>query len=249
MRTLTNIAAEVSNNNKILSMEVESVPFGQRPAIHVAKIQASQKLPVLLEEIKSVVIPSRLVGLFATGDLTAINDTINVLTFSKDKEGKTNGGIFLDVAQLYRSIVDLVEPSYGRDRTFSSLQYSIVIRKISEIGINLGYQEINPPKFASQICPDTASTMSHVRKMLRDCKVGDQANLDLLTNKVIDAIVRDKIDSKHIPVIVTEVNSQDEKNAIATLFSRIVDYKFPTGFIATSKTVAQLFREPKEEEI
>lgn len=238
-RTLPEISKDIENANALLKTELPAIPFGQRPAMHTAMINAGASLPLLLEELKNEVIPSRLVGLFATGDLTAINETIEFLTKSD--------GISLDANEMYRSIVDLVEPSYGPDRTFSTTQYSLMIRKVSDIGINLGYLEINPPKYSECICPDTLSTMMHVKKMLRSCKVGDQANIDLLTNKVVDVIVTNKISSKFIPVIITGVTSQEEKNAIATLFCQTTDHNFKKDFKPTQKTIQQLFKQQAQE--
>jgi hypothetical protein len=234
-RTITEISEDISATNKVLHQEIEAVSYGQRPAVQISMTQAAERLPRLLEEIKDAVIPGRLVGLFATGDETAL---VKVAEFLK-----ANEGIVLDASQMYRTIVDLVEPSYSRDRTFCSTQYHLMIQKVTEIGQNLGYQEIEAPKFKEAICPTTASTMAHIKRMLRDCKVGDQANTDLLTNTVVDAIVKGEIDSTQIPVMVIGVSSVEERNAIARLFNRSIDHTFPKGFDPTVKNITMLFKQ------
>jgi hypothetical protein len=245
MRTIKEISEEIETTNELLKREVDAVPYGVRPALRGQIIQASERLPKLLDEMKAVIIPSKLIGLFATGDKTSIDKTAEFLTHT-DEEGKSNGGVVLDAAQMYRTITDLVEPSYSRDRVFCTTQFSLLIQGITEIGNNLGYQEIEAPKHKETTCPDTAATLAHIRNTLRGCHVGDQANIDLLTKNAIDAIVRDKIDSKQIPVIVIGVASVEERNAIATLFSRSVDFVFPTKFEPTAAKIVAMFKAQKQ---
>ena len=241
MRTIDQISAEITDTAVIASQEIEKVALGQRPAVQMSMIQASERLPKLLEEMEELAIPSRLVGLFADGDKTSIDKAAKIVT----KEG----GVVLDAAQLYRSVVDLVEPSYSKDRNFCTTQYSLVIQKISQIATDLGYLEIQPPKFKEAICPDTASTLQHVKNCLRECGVGDQATKDLLTKSIVDAIVRNKISSSQIPVMVIGANSVQERNAISVLFSRSVNYTFLPEFVPTVAKVAALFKEQKQKNL
>jgi hypothetical protein len=237
-RTLAEVSKDVEAATKVVSQEIEAVHYSQKPAVQMAMIQASERLPQLLEEMKSIVIPSKLVGLFASGDKTSIDKTAELLT--------DNEGIVLDAAQLYRSVTDLVEPSYSRDRTFCSTQFHLMIQKITSIAIDLGYLEIEAPKHRETICPDTAATLAHVRNLLRECRVGDQANIDLLTKTVLDAIVREQIVAQQIPVMVVGVGSVDERNAIATLFNKSVDFTFPVNFNPTVAKIVSLFKEQKK---
>ena len=241
MRTIAEIAQEIAENNKIVAQEIERIPVNNRPAVRISIIQASEKLPKLLLEMRESVIPSKLIGLFADGDEDSVNRVKDLLL--------KNEGVVLDAAQLYRTIADLVEPSYSVDRNFCTTQYGLMIQKISEIAINLGYQEIMPPRFIECICPDSQATLVHIRKILRECKVGDVANVDLLTNSIVDAIVRDEIDSKQIPVIVVGTSCQEEKNAISVLFSRTIDYTFPKDFIPTIQNITSLFKPQKQRDL
>ena len=237
-RTIKEISEDIETTNELLKREVDAVPYGVRPALRAQIIQASERLPKLLEEMKAVIVPSKVVGLFATGDKTSIDKTVEFLT--------QNGGIVLDAAQIYREITDLVEGSYSKDRTFCTTQFSLLVQGITEVGNDLGYLEIEAPKYKETICPDTAATLAHIRNTLRECHVGDQANVDLLTKGLIDAIVRDKIDSKQIPVIVIGVASVEERNTIATLFSRSVDFAFPLKFEPTAAKIVALFKAQKQ---
>jgi hypothetical protein len=233
-RTIRDIIKDIQNTNSILRKEIESVPYGQRPALQIAMIQASEKLPRLLSEIKQVVVPTRLVGLFASGDETSINKTAAFLV--------ENEGIVLNANKIYQDIASRVEPSYSKDRLFCTTQYSLMVGAISDIGLELGYLEIESPKFKELVCKTFADTVTHIKNTLRECKVGDQANVDLLTNAVVDAIVKEEIDSKQIPVIVTGVTSIEERNAIATIFNKSIDFTFSPDFEPTAEKIVALFK-------
>jgi hypothetical protein len=247
-RTIAEVSKDIETTTEIVNYVLEAVPSSQRPAVQTAMIQASERLPKLLDEMKEAVIPSKLIGLFADGDKTSIDKVAEFLT-RENEDGTNNGGIVLDAAQLYRSITDLVEGSYSRDRIFCTTQYSLMIQKISTIAIDLGYREIESPKFKETICPNTAATLAHIRNCLRECRVGDQANIDLLTKALVDAIVRNQIDSKQIPVMIIGVASMEERNAIATLFSRSFDYTFKVGFEPTAQKIVALFKAQKQVDV
>ena len=240
-RTIAEVSKDIADTNAIFSQEIEAAPRGQRAAVQMAIIQASERLPKLLDEMKEVIIPGKLIGLFATGDETSL---VKVAEFLKE-----NDGIVLDASELYRSITDVIEPSYSKERVFCTTQYGLMINKLSDIGHSLGYREIESPKYNERICPDAACTTAHVKLCLRECKVGDQANVDLLTKQAIDVIVRNKIDAKQIPVMVTGVTLADEKNTIATIFSRTIDYNFPKDFTPTVKNITALFKQQKQQDL
>jgi hypothetical protein len=234
MRTIEQIGNDIKSTNNILKRELEAVPYGQRPAFQIAFIQATERLPKLLDEMKKVVIPHRLLGLFASGD----NDTIkNVSKFLINNEG-----LVIDAAQMYRTIADLVEPSYDKTRNFTTTQYGLMIQGITNIGIELGYAEIEPPKFVEKFCPKPTDTLEHIRTALRNCHVGDQANVQLLTKQIVDGIVKNEIDSPQIPVMVIGTASVEERNVVATLFSHSNDYVFPSNFEPTVPKLVSLFK-------
>ena len=240
MRTVKEVIKEIAVLRETASMSVENVPWGQRPAFQMSVIQANQKIPELLKELKGICIPGRLIGLFAYGDKEAIEETGAFLI--------DNEGIVLDAEAVYRSVADLVEPSYGPERVFDvAPQMALLVQKISEIGINLGYWQIEAPKFQEAICKDYAATLSHVRNILRECGVGDQANIDILTNEVIDAIVKGVIDSKQIPVLVKGVSSIQEQNAIATMFNKTTTHTFKSNFEPTEKSIVAMFKKEEEQ--
>lgn len=240
-RTTKDIIKEIQNANKILHTDIESIPFGHRPGFKGSMIQASESLPKLLEEIEKIVFPGSLVGLFAFGDEESIGRVGIVLN-------KTEG-IVLDAQKFYQTIADLVEPSYGTDRLFCTTQYGLMIQQLKEIATDLGYLEIVPPPFIEKVCPKPQDTLLHVRNCLRDCNVGDQANVDLLKKEIVDKIVKEEIESKQIPVMVTNTLCADEQNHIAILFNKSNEYTFKPDFEPTIKNIISIFKgqEPTKE--
>jgi hypothetical protein len=233
IRSTQEIIKEIQNTNAILHQEIESIPYAQRPAVQISMTRAAEKLPVLLDEIKSIVIPYRLVGLFAGGATTAIEEVAALLN--------KNEGLVLDANKLYNDITNTAEASYGCDREFSTTQYNLIVQGISNIAIDLGYLEIIPPKFVNKMCRTWLDTFNLVKDTIREFGVGDQLNVDLFKKQIIDWIVRCQIEAKQIPVLVTGVSEQAEKNQIATLFCRTIDYTFETTFVVNAKNITALF--------
>lgn len=241
MRQITEITQEITEAKKLIATDMDDVPYQYRASVRTQKVQAEHKLPYLLAEIKQVTVPTRLVGLFASGNANSVEKVADFL--------KANQGVVVDATKMYREITDTVEKSYGRDREFGSCQYSLVVQEISQIGIFLGYQEISSPKFLATLCPDTAATFNYIKKILREANIGDQANKDLLTLDILDAIVKGNIDSKQVPVMVLGVTSTEERNQISTIFSRIVEYNFASGFTPTVKNISNLFKSQKQSDL
>jgi hypothetical protein len=239
MRTLQEISKDLAEATASATMELDAVPYKNRAAAQTVIIQATEKLPKLLEEIKEVVVPNRLVGLFATGDTES---TVRTALFLE-----SNGGVVVDASKIYDDIADLIEPSYSKERIFCTTQYSLLIQGVRALASELGYLEVESPPFKETICKTREDTINHVRTTLRECGVGDMANRDMLSKQIIDTIVRDSVDSKQIPVLIVETSSVEERNAIAALFARSVDYKFAPGFVPTAAKVVSLFKATKQE--
>jgi len=236
---LSEVMDTIVELRKIINKEMESVPYGLRPSVSIAKAQAASQLDGLIEDVKSKTIPFSLVGLIATGDEQSIDSVAKFLT--------DNGGIVIDVAALYKQIASLVEPSYSIERIFCTTQYHLLVQGITVVATDLGYLEIEAPKFQEILCKTPTDTLNHIRNTLRDCGAGDQANKDLLTKQIIDAIIAGKIVSKQIPVLVMGVSSVEERAALSSLFGRITEFEFPPDFTPDVKNVTALFRVKKQQ--
>lgn len=233
IRNIQEIVKEIKNTNAILNQDIENIPYAQRPAVEIAITRAREKLPKLLEEIKQLVIPYRLVGLFATGNENSINEVGQFLA--------KNEGLVLDANKLYNDITALVEPSYGTEREFCTTQYHLMVQAVSSLAVDFGYLEVEPPKFINQMCPTKDDTLKLIKEVVRDCGAGDQINVDLIKKTIIDWVVRCNIEAKQIPVLIVGVTNPVEKNKIATLFCRTIDYNFEANFTVNAKTITALF--------
>jgi len=234
MRTNKDIIEELRNTKAIVDTEIETIPFSQRQAWRAAVVAAQAKIPDLVKELKDRVIPKTLVAVFADGDQESIRKVSAFLA--------SNEGLALSAQKMYESVVDRVEPSYATDRLFCSTQYHLMVQRLVEIATDLGYLEIQPPRLADKICPTVNDTLNYVRELLRECGVGDQANVDLLSKEIMDTVVAQGIDAKQIPVLVTGVSCVQERNQIATLFNTSFDYTFQPGFEPNVRNVTQIFK-------
>ena len=226
MKTTKEIIENIKKVNKTLHTDIDSVPYGQRPALQGSIIRASEKLPKLLEEIENIIFPNLLVGLFADGDKDSIDQVTTVLN-------KTEG-IVLDAEKLYQTIVNLVEPSYGSDRKFCTTQYGLMVQELTAIATDLGYLEIVSPPFIEKVCKTRQDTANHVRECLSVNNVGNQLNVDLLKKEIVDKIVKEEIQSPQIPVMAINVSNHQ--------------YTFKPNFYPTIKNIIAIFKGQNPEE-
>jgi hypothetical protein len=236
----TEIFKEMAEHEGTLRKAREDVPYGHRPALDMAKVAAANRLLELKNEIRLAYIPNRLLGVFAQGDPNTINAVASFMI--------RNGEIVLSAESFYSSLADRVEPSYGVSRIFNTTQYNLLIQAISEIGTELGYQQIEAPKYEEKVCLTKADTINHIKTILRKVHIGDQANLELLTKKLIDIIVNYKIESKNILVLITGTDSVEEQNFLSQLFIKSSNFKFNPTFSVTQKNVVALFKNQLQDE-
>jgi hypothetical protein len=234
------IFTEIDQHTENLKLSRDQIPYNNRPGFDIGQQTSRDTLLTLRSLIKSTYIPNKLVGLFPYGDFNAINSLCGFLI--------SHEGIVLNADDIYSQITDSIEPSYGRDRVFSGPQFNLLIQTISKIGIELGYQQIEYPKYYEKACLTRQDTVKHVKTILRDSNIGDQLNYDLMMNKLVDTITAYKIDSKQIPVLVINTSSVQERNNLSRLFIKSSDYKLTPTFTINQKNVIALFKDQKQDE-
>jgi hypothetical protein len=241
MGKISDIVKQIESCNQTLELEIESIPWGHRPSVHIAKRKAEEKLVELKRDLKDVVIPGSLISVFATGDDQAVAATAELLL--------ANGGVVLNGGKMYNDIVGTIEPSYGAERMFCTTQYGLLVKAISEMAQEFEYEEISPPPFREKMCKTRQDTFNHVVSILRECNVGPQLNKDFLTRQTLNDIIKGRIDSKLIPVLVVEPVTGLEGSLLHSLFSKSIDFEFPVGFEPTAKKVTAIFKgEPINDE-
>jgi len=235
-RNVTEVLQDIKDTKVIANTSIEDVPFKMRPGFSVGIIQAKEKLPQLMKELKSLVVPSRLVGLFAKGDTNAVAE------FFDD-----NGSIVVDANSFYKAIADDIETTYGMDRQFADTQYGRLVANLREVCTVLGYSEIPSPTYTDCKCATPTDTLNTVKRLVRG-SVKDYPNLTAITDKILAQIVDRNMESRQIAVLVVGSIEHDEKAVLSALFSRTVDYTFPKGYQPNKNSIMKILKQQDEKE-
>jgi hypothetical protein len=216
------------------NVNIEEVPVKVRPGHLVAKRTAEDELPGLFTAVKAAVIPSRLAGVFASGDPVAVEAMADLL--------RKNGDVVLDAGAFYNDLGAFAEAAMGnsRSREFNTVCFSRMMSSIRDSAQSFGIRLDGNPEYEEAICRDTAAVVAHVRQLVRG-KYDDVFAVTTLSNAIVDAVVNGNLTDKRIPVLVLNA-SEEEQPAISQLFSRARAHEFEPGFEATPESVANIFR-------
>jgi hypothetical protein len=240
MREVKEIVKEIRETEKTAKLRAEDLPYQSRGGMGIAIRTAQDKLPLLLEELKTTIIPSKLVAVFATGPDAITNKVADFL--------EANGGITLDANEMYRAIAKAIEPTYGSSREFNSSQFSVMIREIREIASDLEYDELPAPQFdssASVICRDEYGTTMHVRMLIRKT-IGDEFGRKFFAKKLTEKVIKGAVDGRQIPILVLDTHTAEEKSALTVLFSSATTYNFDSNFTINKPNVVKIFKNPQK---
>lgn len=108
----------------------------------------------------------------------------------------------VDADELYRRLVDRVEPSMGGNREFGVSQYSLLIQELRAVGMELDVVSMPSPQWQESVNVGTGPGLAkHVRSMV-DSSVG----LDLISlyvrRQILDAGLKAGADKSTVPVVV-----------------------------------------------
>lgn len=213
---------------------MEEVPTKLRPGRQMAKNQALEALPSLIKAVESATVPTRLVGVFASGDPAVVAKVVAFLD--------ANGGIVLDAGTMYRQLGEYVEPAFGgaTQRAFNTVCFTRMISALREQAQTFGYKMDRNPDYEETITPTTKEVTEHCRKLTRDA-YGDEPNLAVMTRAIIDAVVKGNLSNKRIPVLVLNA-AEDEQDTLSQLFTRVTSHEFSPEFEVTEESVVSTFK-------
>ena len=234
MRSIQEVFQDIKETKKTANIDIENVSYNVRPGFMANIVQAKTKLPDLLKELKDIVVPNRLVGLFAKGE------TEGVAKFFVE-----NGSLVADANEMYKFITNSVEETIIGQRLFSDTQYSRLVSELRFICIDQGYKEIPPPKQTEEKVPAYKDTLAVVKRLVRDC-VGDALAIKRMVDSILDTVLTNKMDAKQIAVLVTGIASSEEHAAISALFSRSVDYTFNKGYVPNKANIQKILKQEEE---
>jgi hypothetical protein len=231
--SVSEIFEKIEEAKTIIETPWELVPFKVREGWNMGVTNAKESIGSLIKQVKERSIPSRLIGIFATGSNEGLLALHNLV--------KTGDGLVINANQVYIGLAQELEPSFGSDRIFKPstfMQFVSLYRNLCEDnGIincpSLPYFEAN--------CPTSLDTINHVKIMVRSA-VRDDLTIKVLTKELIDGIIKGELDGKYIPVMVTQASEEDRK-VLSKLFVKTVDMQVDTAEDATQENVTKLVKE------
>jgi hypothetical protein len=236
MREVKEIVKEIKETEKVAVINTNDLPYASRGGMGIAVRTACEKLPVLLDELKATIIPTKLVAVFAVGPDAITN---KVAAFLEE-----NGGLVVDANGLYRGIAKAIEPTYGADRTFGVQQFGVMMREIRDLAGSLGYDELPAPQFdgnTSVLCRDEYQTSMHVREIIRK-SIGDDFSRKFIVKNLTESVIKGAVDGRRIPILVLDTPTAEEKAALTVLFSSSTTYKFETDFTVDKQSISKIFK-------
>jgi hypothetical protein len=233
MRELKEIIKDLERAKKTSNICLEDIPWKNRGGIQIAMRTATDQMPELIKELTNTLIPSKLIAVYASGSAAIINQVVEFMN--------TNGGIIVDVNDMYRRIVDRVEQTYSHGRVFTTTQHSAIIQVLRQIGTELELPFLDCPKYVETICPNTASTLYHVRQIIRDT-FGDTLNKQYIIYQLIQNVLQQGFEGNRVPILVLNALTVEEKQLLNTLFTVNCSFEFPPDFIVDQKNISKIFK-------
>lgn len=239
MRDIKDIIKDIKLTKKDADIKYDDVPYRARGGYGIKIREAQDKLPLLIDELKQAIIPSKTVAVFATGSKRAIAEVSDFIN--------ENGGVTLNANKLYETVTDAVEATYGTHRTFGVTQFVAMMNELRQISADLNCEVIQPDFNGNMeiICKDRATTLAHVRGIIKKF-ISDELNRKYLTKTLVDAVLSGSVDNKQIAVLVTGTQSLEDKTVLTSLFSTSIDYNFQPNFIVTKPNIAKIFKNPEK---
>lgn len=215
---------------KVVSTDPKSIPLNVRPGFLIRQTEAAEKLKLLTAKVEQETIPGRLVGVFASGEVPEA-----LYTFLME-----NGGIILPADAVYRLLEVQVNPTMASDvfRTSSFHRLTMAYQGLANI------MGIQPPPYLEYVEASDLRTpqqvQDHIRLIVRKA-CGDAFTIRWMRDYILSKVVESCLQDKNIPVLVLK-SRDDDRPAIAGLFSRSSIQTIPADFEATSDKVVAIFR-------
>lgn len=231
MKPLNELYLELESFKAILDKNMADVPYGNREAINISKVQAKIGYAAKLEELEKEIVPNKLVGLFLSGN---VEDTLSFVS--------KNGGIVIDANAVYKKMAADVEPSFGVSRDFGPSQWSIMADSYCSLWGDFN-QERFPPDYLPNL--DLSSPYLHIKKMITAWE-GTELATTLTRKAILDEIVSKKLISQ-VLVVVVGVGSKKEQKDFEKLFSKSVEFVAPEGFVPNKMNINKILKNKEEE--
>lgn len=230
---ISELFEQIEEARKILETPWDLVPFKVRDGWGMRSTTAREDIGKLIKQIKERSIPSRLIGIFASGSNEGLRALHNLI--------EMGDGLVINANRVYITLTNDLEPSFGGDRIFKPstfMQFVSLYRNLCEDN-----SLINCPAlfYKETLCPTSVDTLNYIKKMVRD-SIKDDLTIKVLTKELVDGIIREELDGKYIPVMITEASKEDKK-MLSKLFIKTIDMLVYKPEDATQENVTRLVKE------
>lgn len=233
MRKLSEVIADIKEATDLSNTHMDDVPLHLRPGTGMRIAAAVESLARLDKELQDL-LPTVLVGVFATGKTDEVSDFI-----------KSSSGVVVNAADVWEAIAGAVEHVMYEAREYDLLQHSRTVhyyrQYIEEVfGVDKPVAATATPEFIPAVCPTRDSLVAHIRTVLR-AGGADILNIANIKSYISAEVSKNRLDGTKIPVLVLGA-SDEEKPVLGKLFCKSTSYHFEDDFKATQESLVGVFR-------
>lgn len=234
-RKLSDVLSEVHEKMRTAATNLEEVPRNYRDGWSAKVGLAKEALPGLLKELEGATVPSRLVGMFATGDAGAIQRAADFL--------KTHGGAAVDVDQWYVEVAkDISAQSTALwDRWWRTTQHGIFARYFLAQVSTYFPGAANYPNYVERRCPEFLDLVDLLRDLTTG-SVGENLVVAQAKDLVMRAVVQDRLDGGKVPVLVYSSVAGAIPPQLGGLFSKVVNVELDAEFEPSVTAISNILK-------
>lgn len=208
--------------------------YRTRPGREAAKNQANFQLAGLRTEYLAAL---------KNSVFTVLTDGKNQAHFAELAVAK--GALAVDGSSYYQNLTTLCRKTMGRN-TFGLTQYMVVGTQMKLLADLMGFKYEMPAYTQDHEAPTTEDVVQSVRAIVEGAGNGFAFLKADIENQVLTLALKDEVDTKVVPVVVTNVAAKDHDNLISTLF-RKKGLSVNTDKEVTEETVIKTFESIKKQ--
>jgi sulfur relay (sulfurtransferase) DsrC/TusE family protein len=221
-KKLKDSLAQIEKYEGKASQSPESFSPSTRAGAHAARNEAIVKLRAAKDEYLKRVLDLATIVFVQGGDEDAHARLDAALCVAYD------AGYFVawyDSQPLYLRLASRIEASFGKNRTISSIQETILIKELQQAVIDAGFAgAVLTPKVDKNKSLSTYSdVVEFVRKFIQKSS-GEALNSHMIRREFLHDMLDEKVDSKNIAVLVSNAPAETQ-GALKGMFgnSYVVD--------------------------
>ena len=221
------ILKQLKEAKRIVDVPREDVPYQVKEGWGLKRREALDTIQTLNKQLKHIVIPGHLVGVYVTGLQDAVEALGDLIT--------NYDGIFINANQVYLDIAEELKLAFGSDHNVKLDTFMKLTNLYYGLAKEFELQETPPLNYSEVVVPKFKDLVDYVKIQIRGA-VGDSLATNVLTRSILDGILKRELSGRYIPVMVVQASDSD-KNAFNKLFIKTTDLEVKTTEEATKETL------------